>query len=300
MKQELLYNHFKLHLIVIIYGFTAILGKVITLPADQLVWYRMLIAAATFFFLFLVNRTNFILPFSEALKILGVGIIVGAHWVTFFGAVKLSNVSVTLGCLASATLFTSILEPIFFRKKLNAVEVIIGVLIIIGLYLIFQFETKYWQGILTAITSAFLAGLFTVLNRKLVAKHKARVISFYEMLGGFLGIAIYLLVSGSMSAGLAKPTGMDIVYLLILGLVCTAFAFVIQVDVMRHLTAYIVALTINLEPVYGIILAFIFFGDSELMSTGFYLGTIVILLSVFGYPVYNHYIAGKRAKKANK
>lgn len=295
MKQELLYNHFKLHLIVIIYGFTAILGKVITLPADQLVWYRMLIATTTFFILFMIKRTNFLMPIKEVLKILGVGIIVGAHWVTFFGAVKLSNVSVTLGCLASATLFTSILEPVFFRKKLNAVEVIIGVLIIIGLYLIFQFETKYWQGILTAIISAFLAGLFTVLNRKLVAKHKARVISFYEMLGGFIGIAIYLVVSGSMSTGLARPTGMDIVYLLILGLVCTAFAFVIQVDVMRHLTAYIVALTINLEPVYGIILAFIFFSDSELMSTGFYLGTIVILLSVFGYPVYNQYFSRKKA-----
>lgn len=300
MKKDLLYNHFKLHFIVLIYGFTAILGKLITLPADQLVWYRMLIAATTFLVLFLVNGTKFILPTKEILKILGVGIIVGAHWVTFFGAVKLSNVSVTLGCLASATLFTSILEPIFFKKKLNAIEVIIGVLIIIGLYLIFQFETKYWQGIITAIISAFLAGLFTVLNRKLVANHKARVISFYEMLGGFIGIAIFLLFSGSMGEGLVKPTGMDIVYLLLLGLVCTAFAFVIQVDVMRQLTAYIVALTINLEPIYGIVLAFIFFGDSELMSTGFYLGTIVILLSVFGYPVYNHYKTRRKTRLANK
>lgn len=295
MKQSILYNHLKLHFIVIIYGFTAILGKLITLPADQLVWYRMFIAASAFLILFLVSKTKFVLQISEVLTLLGVGIIVGAHWVTFFGAVKLSNVSVTLGCLASATLFTSILEPLFFRKRLNAVEVIIGMLIIIGLYLIFQFETKYWQGIIMAITSAFLAGLFTVLNRKLVKKHSARIISFYEMIGGFSGIAIYLLFSGSFSSGLATPNGMDIVYLLILGLVCTAFAFVIQVDVMRQLTAYIVALTINLEPIYGIILAFAFFGDSELMSSGFYLGTVVILLSVFGYPVYNHIVAKRKA-----
>jgi drug/metabolite transporter (DMT)-like permease len=300
LKKDLLYNHFKLHFIVLIYGFTAILGKIITLPADQLVWYRMLIATITFLTLFLVTQTKFILPTKEILKLLGVGIIVGVHWITFFAALKLSNVSVTLGCLASTTLFTSILEPVFFKKRLVAVEVIIGVLIIIGLYLIFQFETKYWQGIITAITSAFLAGLFTVLNKKLVVKHRARIISFYEMLGGFIGITLYLFLAGNMSDGLMKPTGMDVIYLLILGLVCTAFAFVIQVDVMRQLTAYVVALTINLEPIYGIILAFVFFGDSELMSTGFYLGTIMILLSVFGYPVYNHFIAKHKAQLTNK
>jgi drug/metabolite transporter (DMT)-like permease len=291
----MLYSHLKLHLIVIIFGFTAILGKLITMPAEQLVWWRMLIAALTFIALFSINRTTFILPLREVLKILGVGLIVAGHWLCFFGAIKLSNVSVMLGCLASATLFTSLLEPVVFRKRMNGVEVIIGLLIIAGLYLIFQFETHYWKGIVTAITSAFLAGLFTVLNRKLVAKHRARIITFWEMIGGVLGISIYLIFSGGFSAEMFHPKRMDMVYLLILGTICTAFAFVVQVDIMKKLTAYVVVLTINLEPVYGIFLAFLFFGQSELMSAGFYSGTMIILASVFGYPVYVKHLERKKA-----
>jgi drug/metabolite transporter (DMT)-like permease len=181
------------------------------MPAEQLVWCRMLIAALSFIVLFAVNRTKFILPFREVLKILGVGLIVAGHWLCFFGAIKLSNVSVTLGCLASATLFTSLIEPVFFRKKMNGVEIIIGLLIIAGLYLIFQFETHYWKGIVTAITSALFAGLFTVLNRKLVAKHSARVITFWEMIGGVFGITVYLIFSGGFSAEIFHPKQMDLV-----------------------------------------------------------------------------------------
>ncbi len=286
MKNTIFFNTIKLHFIVVIFGFTAILGKLIHLPAPQLVWYRMLIATVSFLVYFAIKKRNFKISPYQVLKIIGVGLIVTAHWITFFGAVKLSNVSVTLGCLASTTLFTSFLEPLFFRKKVNKTEVIIGVLIISGLYLIFQFQAEYWEGIICATSSAFLAGLFTVLNRKLVAKHPASVISFWEMLGGLIGITIFLFFSDGFNSAIIHPTTSDLFYLLILGVICTAFAFVIQVDVMKQLTAYVVALTINLEPVYGIILAFLFFGDSELMSYGFYAGTLIIIIAVFGYPVY--------------
>lgn len=284
----MLYSHLKLHFVVVVFGFTAILGKLISMPAEQLVWYRMLMAAVAFIVLFTIKRTRFLLHPREILKIIGVGVIVSVHWLTFFGAIKLSNISVTLGCLASATLFTSFLEPALLRKRMNGVEVVIGLLIIAGLYLIFQFETQYWKGIVSAIISAFLAGLFTVLNRMLVTKHSARVITFWEMVGGVLCMTIYLLLTRGFSAEMFHPKLTDMLYLLILGIVCTAFAFVVQVDVMKKLSAYVVVLTINLEPVYGIILAFLFFGESELMSPGFYAGTLVILLSVFGYPVYRH------------
>lgn len=289
MKHKILYSHLKLHFIVLIYGFTAILGKLISIPANQLVWYRMCIASLSFLIIFTITKTKFIIPLKDILKIIGVGLIVALHWITFFGAVKLSNVSVTLGCLASTTLFTSIIEPIIFKRRLNTIEVIIGIIIIVGLYMIFKFEASYWQGIITAICSAFLAGLFTVLNKKLVSNHGARIISFWEMVGGFIGISISLLFTKSFSSSMLQPNINDLIYLLILGTICTAFAFVVQVDVMKKLSAYIVALTINLEPVYGIILAFIFFGSKELMSTGFYFGTVIILLSVFGYPLYVHY-----------
>jgi len=276
----------KLHFIVIIFGFTAILGKLISISAIDLVWYRMLIAVVTLYIFLRIRRISLSLPVGEVIKILFIGLLVAAHWITFFGAIKLSNVSVTLGCLASATLFTAIIEPFFYRHRPDLVEVIIGALIILGLYLIFQFELQFWKGILTATISAFLAGLFTVLNRKQVEKHPARVISFYEMLGGWLGISIFLLFRKNDTDIFNLLSPDDIIYLLLLGIVCTAFAFVILVDVMRQLTAYVVALTINLEPVYGILLALLFFGDSELMSMGFYLGTLLILISVLGYPFY--------------
>lgn len=286
MSEKKIITHLKLHLIVFIYGFTAILGKLIHLPAINLVWYRMLIAAIVLYLIFKIQRINTRLTRKEIITFLSVGFIVAAHWITFFGAVKLSNVSVTLGCLATTTLFTGLIDPLFNKRRLNAVEIVIGLVIIIGLYLIFQFETRYWKGILVALLSALLAGLFTVLNAKLVSRQRARIISFYEMLGGFIIISIYLFLTRGINTLLLLPSATDLLYLLILGIVCTAFAFVIQVDVMKNIPAYIVSLTINLEPVYGIVLAYFIFGSTEFMSTGFYIGTLIILLSVFGYPLY--------------
>ena len=286
-------SHLKLHFIVLIYGFTAILGKLITLPAPQLVGYRMLIAVISFYFFIRLKGTDLTISRLQFFKLFGIGIIVAVHWITFFGAIQISNISVTLGCFATTTLFTSLLEPFFFRKRINGLEVLIGLLIIIGLYLIFRFETRYLMGMIVALISAFLAGLFTVLNKKLVSHQKASVISFYEMMGGVAGISVYLLISGLTKAtALSLPTVSDLVYLLILGIVCTAYAFAVTVDIMKHLSAYVVTLTINLEPVYGIIMAFFIFGESEHMTGGFYAGTTIILISVLGYPVY-HYMKRK-------
>ncbi|QQS51221.1 MAG: DMT family transporter [Bacteroidota bacterium] len=276
----------KLHFVVFIYGFTAILGKLISISAIDLVWYRMLVAVAGLSVLLFLQGFNLKISFRAGIQILLVGLIVAAHWISFFGAIKLSNISVTLGCLASTTLFTSILEPLILKRKVNAVEVIIGLIIIAGLYLIFQFEIHYLDGILVALASAFLAGLFTVLNKKLVQKHSTRLITFYEMVGGFIGISLFFLFTEGFSTEFFLLPVSDVFYLLLLGLVCTAFAFAIQVDVMKKLSAYLVALTINLEPVYGIILAWLFFRDTELMSTGFYIGTVIILVAVLAFPVY--------------
>lgn len=299
MKNQLLSSHLKLHFVVLIYGFTAILGKLISLPAPQLVWYRMFIAVIAFYFFLRWKKMDLSISREQFFKLFGIGLIVAIHWITFFGAIKISNVSVTLGCLATTTLFTSLLEPFFFRKRINAVEVIIGLLIILGLYLIFRFETRYSLGVIVALISAFLAGLFTVINKKMVMHQKASVISFYEMLGGLTGITIYLLFSGLGNSPLTLPSPIDFIYLLILGIICTAYAFAIQVDVMKHLSAYLVALTINLEPVYGIVIAYFLFGETEHMTGGFYLGTLIILTSVLGFPLYHYYLK-KRSVKDNR
>ena len=298
MESQLLKSHLKLHFIVLIYGFTAILGKLINMPATQLVWYRMLIAVMTFYFFLRWKKTDLSINRKQFFKLFGIGIIVALHWITFFGAIKLSNVSVALGCLATATLFTSLLEPFFFHKRINAAEVIVGLMIILGLYLIFRFETRYTSGVIVALISAFLAGLFMVINKKMVINQKASVISFYEMAGGLAAISVYLVFSGWGNIPLKLPTPVDFICLLALGTICTAFAFAVQVDLMKHLSAYIVSLTINLEPVYGIIMAYFLFGETEHMTGGFYIGTIIILTSVLGFPLYHYYL--KRRKDKNK
>ena len=282
---NVLKSHAKLHFVVLLYGFTAILGKLVSLPSPQLVWYRMFIAAFVLGVFMRFKGIPFDIGRRNILKIMGVGLVVAFHWITFFGAVKISNVSVTLGCMASTTLFASFLEPIIFRKRIKWIEVLIGIIIISGLYLIFQFELGYLKGILTALTSAFLAGLFTVLNKLFIDKHHPVTISFYEMGSGFAAITIFLAFTGTFNGKMVSPSTMDIVFILILGVICTAYAFVAAVDVMKVLSAYSVVLAINMEPVYGILMAFIIFGQSEFMSAGFYIGTAVILLAVFLHPV---------------
>ncbi len=269
----------------LLYGFTAILGKLITLPALQIVWYRMFIAFMVLGGFIWIRKIPINVGVKNILKIMSVGLVVAFHWITFFHAVKISNVSVTLGCLASTTLFASFLEPVVFRKKIKWLEVFIGLLIIGGLYLIFQFELNYWQGIVTALISAFLAGLFTVLNKLFIDEHHPVIISFYEMVSGFISISIFLFIIDVLPDNLLTPPIIDVVYILILGVVCTAYAFVVVVDVMKVLSAYTVVLAINMEPVYGILLAWFIFGWSEFMSGGFYIGTIIILLAVFIYPI---------------
>lgn len=278
-------SHTKLHFVVLLYGFTAILGKLISLPSAQLVWYRMLIAAMVLGLFMQIRKIPFSIGFSNILKIMAVGLVVAFHWITFFSAVKMANVSVTLGCMASTTLFTSFLEPIIFRKQIKWIEVFIGLIIISGLYLIFQFELDFINGIITALVSAFLAGLFTVLNKLFIDKHHPVTISFYEMTSGFMAITLFLALTGTFNSQLVMPSSLDTLFVLVLGIICTAYAFVAAVDVMKVLSAYTVVLAINMEPVYGILMAWMIFGQSEFMSTGFYIGTAVILLAVFLHPV---------------
>jgi len=278
-------NYFEMHFIVVLLGFTAILGKLIQLPAPILVWYRTMFAFIALFIWFTIKRTKFILSFRQTLQLLGIGLIVGLHWICFFHAIKVSNVSVTLGCLASGTLFASLLEPLLFKRRIYWFEVILGLVIIIGLYLIFQFETRYLAGIIFSLIAFFLSSLFTVLNKKITVKYNQNVIGFYEMLGGFIGVTIYLLINGNINSHDLSFTLHDLIFLVLLAVICSAYAFSAVVRVMKEISAYVVVLTINLEPIYGIILAYFIFGASEYMTLGFYSGTLILILSIFLYPV---------------
>ncbi|WPV00999.1 EamA family transporter [Mucilaginibacter sp. cycad4] len=273
-----------LHFTVFVWGFTGILGALITISAVQLVWYRVLIAFVSLFLYFKFNKTDFKVDKKTRIKLVFTGAIVGGHWILFFAAIKLSTVAVTLVCLSSITLFTAIFEPIINKKSISKLEILAGLLIISGIVLIFKFEGRYTKGIIAGLVSAVCASLFSIINSRQVQKLQAPVIAFYELSGAFVWISIYLFItSGYTRAMLLKPA--DIGYLVLLGTVCTSLAYVAGVSVMRELSAFRVALITNLEPVYGIIMSFIFFGDMNKMTLGFWGGALLILSTIFLYPV---------------
>lgn len=273
-----------LHFIVVLLGFTAILGALISIDAVSLVWYRTFFAAVGLFLYIRLRKIPMQASAKQLMHLFGVGTVVALHWITFFHAIKVSNVSVTLGVFASTTLFTSFLEPLLQKRRIFWLEVVIGMIIIFGIYLIFQYEMEYVEGILFSLLSALLNGLFVVLNRNISRRWHPVVISTWEMTGGFLVITIYFLLTAQVQPALAMINPTDLGWILVLSLLCTSYAFTAVVEIMKELSAYTVVLAINLEPVYGIFLAFLIFGEAETMSGGFYLGTMVIIISVFSYP----------------
>ena len=281
--------HIWLHVIVLIFGFTGILGKLIEASSYLLVWYRVGIALIAITGYFIVIKHSLKISPKTLYKILGVGIIIAIHWITFFEAIKQSNVSVALVCFSSSTLFTSIIEPFYFKRRIKAYELIFGLLILVGLYFIFSFEFNYFVGMLLSFFSAALASWFTVLNGMLIKEANSKTISFYELLAAFSLVTIYLVGKNGFDVNAYKVSIQDIKWLLILGTICTAFAFIVSIEVMKKITPYSVTMTVNLEPIYSIILAFLIWPESETMSYGFYIGTVIVLATIF----LNGYFKGK-------
>lgn len=278
-------DYYRLHFIVLLWGFTGILGKLISLPATALVSYRMLLAAVGIGIFLWWRGKSFRLSFSLLWQTFFVGFLIMLHWVTFFGAIKISNISVTLGCMATLPLFTSLLEPIFNRRQVRWLEVGLSIVAIGGLYIITQFAFHFYWGIILALCSAFLSSLFGLFNQQLVKKHSEAILGFYEMLFGCLLLLGYRFVSGQAEHFITEISATDALYLLILALVCTAYPFVTSIKLLRRLSAFSISLAINLEPVYSIVLAYLIFGDSEYMHLGFYWGALMLIASVFAYPI---------------
>jgi drug/metabolite transporter (DMT)-like permease len=280
MPSDNLKSYLHLHLIVFIWGFTAVLGALITLDALPLVWFRMLFAVGFIAIYLYYKKLPLRVPLKILMQFLFSGLVIALHWFTFFHAIKISNVSITLACLSTGALFAAILEPLLYGKKIVPYELFFGLLVVIGLYIIFNVEGNYLLGILTALSSAFLSALFDVINSRLVQSYDATVISFYELSGGVVFFSFLLLCFGSFSLEFFQLSVKDLLYLLILSSVCTAYAFIASTSVMKFLSPYTVMLTINLEPIYGIILAVLIFKEKEQMSFGFYIGAFIILLTV--------------------
>lgn len=280
MQESKFKNYLLLHLIVFIWGFTAILGALITIDAIPLVWYRMLLAVLFIAIYFLWKKKSFKVDRAGLLKFFFTGVVIALHWVFFFKAIKVSNVSVALVTMSTGAFFTALIEPVFFKRKINALEMFLGLLVIAGLYIIFNFESQYKLGIIYALIASFLGALFAVLNGLFIKKYTADTISFYQLFFGVVFITIYLLFTNSFSVSFFQIPTSDWMYLIVLSSICTAYAFIASVQVMKYLSPYTVMLTINLEPIYAIVLALFIFGDKEQMSSTFYLGAFIVLLVV--------------------
>jgi drug/metabolite transporter (DMT)-like permease len=282
-------DYLKLHFIVFLWGFSAILGKLVTIPAVEMVLYRALLAALGMGIVIIASRGVFKIDSTDFVKLILIGFIVSLHWLTFFGAARVSNVSVSLVGFATNSLWAAMLEPWFNRTRIKKYELLLGFVVLSGLYIIFSFDFEYKLGLFLGILAGFTSALFSVFNSKMVKRIPARTITFYEMIGVFIGTALFLPIYKNLWAEgnelQLSPTLTDWLCIALLALVCSVYAYTVAVDLMKRISVFMIQLTLNLEPLYGIIMAVIIFKSSEKMSANFYIGTFIILSAVLVYPL---------------
>ena len=270
-----------LHIIVLIWGLTGILGDYINLSSSKIVFFRTLIAFVSLIFIGLFIKQSKKLTLNQILKISGVGIIVGLHWFTFFYSIKVSTISIGVVCMSLTTLFVALIEPIIFKRKISKSEIFISIFILVGIIIIFGFEFKYVEGILFGVFSALMAAIFSVFNGELIKTVSSFSITKYEMLGAVMVSSLIMLFSNEFDSSLFVMSNNDLILLLFLGLVCTTVAFMISVWVMKFLGAFTVSVSINMEPIYTIIIAVLLAPEKEKMTYGFYIGGAVIIGAIF-------------------
>lgn len=277
----------ELHIAVILFGFTAILGKLIDISAISIVWWRVLISTISFLFIINIVKTLKSLPKKQIFIFLGIGIIVALHWITFYGAIKMSNASVALICLATTSFFTAFLEPLILRQKFRWYEAMLGILILPGMVLIVQgVDLSFRHGIAVGLASALFATIFSILNKKYIETASPMTISAIEMFGVWLFITIispFVLYYNPDIVWI--PSSKDFIYLVILALLCTTLAYVLSMRALKHLSAFASNLVVNMEPVYGILLAIVILAEHKDFDYSFYLGVFIICIAVFSYPL---------------
>lgn len=286
----------QLHIAVILAGFTGVLGRLITLNEALLVWYRLLFTAVTLWILFYFLKKITRISIRECAKIFGVGLIAALHWVSFYGSIKYANVSVALVCFSSIGFFTAVFEPLVFRKRIDWRELFLGLFVIGGIYIIFHFDPQYKVGIIVGIISAWLGSLFPIFNRVLLQKHSSETVTLYELTGGLLWLSILLpFYLRLFPASHFFPTTSDFLWLLVLSWLCTVLAFQLSMNALKKISAFTVNLTYNLEPVYGILLAFVIYRENKQLGSSFYIGLSIILLSVILQTI-DVYVKHRRSK----
>jgi drug/metabolite transporter (DMT)-like permease len=280
--------YIQLHIAVFLFGFTAILGKLISLEGLILVAYRIAITIVSLLIILGGWKKIGEIPRQDIKKLIAIGILVGLHWTTFFASIKVSNISIALSCLAASPFFTSIIEPIFMKRKIRFSEIILASMVVLGFAFIFDMRGKFLLGMILGILSALGAATFSVMNKTIVDKYEPFSIMLVEFLAGFAFlIALCPLYLYFFPNTKLIPSASDWGYLLILALLCTTFAYTLSILALKYVSAFTSSLTINLEPVYGILFAYWGFDESKELSTNFYIGTGIVLLSVFLNPLIN-------------
>ncbi len=289
-------HYLLLHIIVFIWGFSPVLGRFINTDAYQLVWFRVLITVAVMFLYLKITKHDLKISSKHFWQLSGIGVIIMIHWLAFYGAIKESNISVTMVAFSTGTLFSSIIEPIFFKRQVRFYEVIIGLIIMGGIALIFSIETEYWLGIVLGIVAAFTSSLFGVFNAILAHKLKPGIVSFYELSAALVSLSLFLAFNGNFKPEFFVLDNSSIIGLLLLSLVCTVFPFIAAVDLSKYISPYTIVLTVNLETVYGIIWAILFYNENKEVNPTFYIGVLVILVTIF----LNSYLKGISDRKVLK
>lgn len=277
MKRALI----SLHIAVFLAGFTGVLGRLISLNESLLVWYRLAITVITLFIFFFLRGSFPKVSLKSLARISGVGVVVTLHWITFYGSIKYSNVSIALVCFSTLGFFSAILEPAILKKNLSLIDVLLGMVAILGVYMIFHFDTRYGTGIILGVAAAVLAALFTILNKKLLINNNAEAVTFYELVGGFVALTLLLPVYNQLFGhSFVLPAKWDWLWLIILSWACTVLAFYLSVKALNTISPFTVNLSYNLEPVYGIILAFVIYHENKYLGASFFFGLFIILLAV--------------------
>lgn len=274
--------YIQMHVAILLWGFTGIFGKAIDMNAIMIVWYRMILSAIAIV-PFMMHGKKIVWPAKkDLLKISLVGIIVCLHWLMFYGAIKASNVSIALSCFSSIALFSALLEPLIYKQKLNSSNILLALLVMVGIYIIFSFQKLYALGIFLALLSALLGAFFTILNKNFVSKYEPATVTFIELISGFVFLSMVLpLALSFFNFQFQIPTSIDWLWLVLLSVICTSVAFTISLEALKKINAFTMNLSVNLEPLYSIVLAIIIFNEGKELNMGFYAGTFIVICSVF-------------------
>ncbi len=274
------FHYLQLHFIVLLWGFSGVLGKLISFGALQLVWYRLGIASLALFLYTVIRRKTLKIPKSIQLLSAIAGITIAVHWIFFFYAIKISNVSITLACMSTGAFMTAILEPIWYKRKMVLYELLLGLLVIIGLAIILEVQFEYLMGVISALIAALLSSVYSLINGQLIKKASSNALVVQQLFIGFLFLSVILWFNSELNIELLSIDKMDLTYVSIIAVFCTAYAIKASTELLKYISPYSMILTLNMEPIYGIILAVLIFKESEKMPALFYLGALIILISV--------------------